>query len=293
MMNYQIEWIYEKGVRPINEDAYIISQEEGLFAVIDGATGLGGLPGSLAATTIKETIEKATSFNSLFERTIYANQILGQKTKETAQVKSIDEIPKEKRSSCGIAAIKINQETMQFEFVHAGDCMLFLELENGDIRTITYDYISSLDTIAISKYHQLLKEASKAGVINEEISNSARMEIQDILVQNRRMLNTFNGYGILDGSDEVVHFIEHGTISLNRVKKILLLSDGLGWPIQKAGGQDSWGETAKIAFKKGVKGLFDGVNQLEQQDPFCLAYPRLKKSDDKSGILISLNHRQS
>jgi serine/threonine protein phosphatase PrpC len=287
-MNYNVEWVYEKGVRDINEDDYIIDNNEGLFAVIDGATGLGGLPGTLAAKTIKDSLIDTSPVNSLLDRTLQANQILGQKVKELANVDSLDVIPKEIRSSCGIAAIKINLEMARLDYVQAGDCMLFLQLENDDIRMVTYDYLSELDSKAISKLHLFIQEASINGEITEETLIAARKEIQDILVKNRKKLNSINGYPILDGSSSVVHFMESGTVSLNRVKKILLLSDGLQWPVQKAGGQQSWLTTAQLTFEKGLHYLLNEVVQLEDQDPYCLKYPRLKKADDKTGILINL-----
>jgi len=200
----------------------------------------------------------------------------------------MNEISKEKRSSCGIAAIKIIQETLQVEFVHSGDCMLFFQLDDGEIRAITYDHLSRLDSIAILKFHQLLTQASKDKEIDENIFRECRTAIHDILVENRRKMNTKEGYGVLDGSKEADDHIEYGLLSLKRVKKILLLSDGLQLPTKKASGQQAWLETAEFAFQVGLDHLFNHIQTLETGDPFCIEYPRLKPADDKTGILIHL-----
>ncbi|MCS0670389.1 hypothetical protein [Cytobacillus firmus] len=52
--------VYQKGNRDINEDAIVVDTNKNIFAVIDGATGLGGLPGSLASSIMKEALEKDT-----------------------------------------------------------------------------------------------------------------------------------------------------------------------------------------------------------------------------------------
>ncbi|WP_203553550.1 protein phosphatase 2C domain-containing protein [Bacillus sp. B15-48] len=284
----QIEYIHEKGSNHTNEDAYILKREEGLFAVIDGATGLGGLPGSLAATTIKDSIEEMPLSKSLIESTQLANKILGQKTLKVTKAQSMKDILKERRSSCGLAAVKITKDTLQMEYVQTGDCMLFLQLTNGDIRMISYDHLSPLDSVSISKFHHLLRLRSKDVEMNESIFQECRGEILDTLVENRRKMNTSEGYGVLDGSRDANEHIEYGLLSLKKVKKILLLSDGLQLPTKKASGQQAWLETASFAFKSGLAQLYNHVHHLETGDPYCLAYPRLKLADDKTGILISL-----
>lgn len=285
----QVDYIYKIGSNSINEDAYILNRDEGLFAVIDGATGLGGLPGSFAANTIKDTITDSTLSTSLLERTTLANEILGKKTLEVTKAESMDEIPKEKRSSCGIAAIKINKATLQAEFVHSGDCMLFFQLENGEIRILTYDHLSPLDSMSIAKFHDLLTDSSKKAEVDKKTFEQCRENIHELLVENRRKLNTNQGYGVLDGSQEAGDHIEYGRVSLKRVKNILLLSDGLQLPTTKATGQQAWLETAALAFQIGLDTLFKHIQNVEVGDPYCLKYPRLKPSDDKTGIMIHLN----
>ena len=60
-MIQSIEYTYQKGSNPNNEDAYVLDENRKIFAAIDGATGLGGLPGDLAATIVKRSIENSSS----------------------------------------------------------------------------------------------------------------------------------------------------------------------------------------------------------------------------------------
>jgi len=45
--------VYEKGVGQINEDAYSINNGAAIYAVMDGATGLEGIPGYVASQAVQ------------------------------------------------------------------------------------------------------------------------------------------------------------------------------------------------------------------------------------------------
>lgn len=105
-----------------------------------------------------------------------------------------------------------------------------------------------------------------------------------MLKENRNKLNTPNGYGIIDGSSEALSYLECGSVPLINVDKILLLSDGLKLHKEESG----WLKSAELAFEKGVAELYQTIQTEEEMDPACYLYPRLKKHDDKTGILIHL-----
>ncbi|WP_390356501.1 hypothetical protein [Virgibacillus halophilus] len=149
---------------------------------------------------------------------------------------------------------------------------------------ITYDLLQELDTIAIQK--MATKRAEKAS--EGQDLQSLRKMVEPILLQNRLKANTLGGYSVIDGSTEALDFLERGRVSLNRVSKILLVSDGLFLP-HKLEGTEPWLKTASLAFSEGIQGLVTEVKRREEVDPECKIYPRLKKLDDKTGILIELS----
>jgi hypothetical protein len=119
--------------------------------------------------------------------------------------------------------------------------------------------------------------------------NTIRAEILPTLIENRRKLNTINGYNVIDGSPEAMDYLEYGRVSLQNIDKILLLSDGLQLPSQNPTVEHSiWNESAKYAFDHGIEALKNYIIQLEQSEKICIKYPRLKPADDKTGILINL-----
>ncbi|WP_226086082.1 protein phosphatase 2C domain-containing protein [Mesobacillus sp. S13] len=285
-MHKKVEKVYEIGINKVNEDDFILDQNNNIYAVIDGATGLGGLSGKIASSIIKEGLLLDENQGTLLEKAEFANRLLGKRTVELTNKESMSHLPKEQRSSCGIAAVKIKMEQSKMEYIHAGDCMLFIQYTDGSVRSLTKDHISPLDSIAITEFERLLKtnlsDLSDVSIEQaKEILDRERTGILDLLRENRAKLNTLGGYGILDGSEDATQFIEYGIISLNRVHQILLLSDGLQIP------SCSWEETAGFAFDNGLEPLLKKINDLEMNDLLCLNYPRLKIADDKTGILLT------
>lgn len=112
---------------------------------------------------------------------------------------SFDKIPKEARSSCGVAAIKLKSNRL--EFIHAGDCMIFIEQTNGEIRHLTYDHLSKLDSASIRLFHQTLLSTTDIEAIgdrwnDEQITSKlgeARQKVMPLILENRRKLNTSTG----------------------------------------------------------------------------------------------------
>ncbi|OUM84399.1 MAG: hypothetical protein BAA01_00815 [Bacillus thermozeamaize] len=288
----KIDIVYLKGVNEVNEDAYVADEQKGVYAVIDGATGLDGLSGKLAAETIQNALQKMCATDSLLESVLKGNQTLGALAANEYGVSSISEIPKEKRSSCGMAAIRIRDGRM--DYVHAGDCMLFLQYEDGTIRHLTHDHLFRLDACSIAelkkRWDSKLQPGENPNHWEPEKMSSAfkkiREEIKPVLKENRNKLNTPQGYCALDGSDEVPRHIEYGSVNLFHVKKILLLSDGLQLIHIEGSGFKVWDETARFAFQHGLRQLEKTVTAMELDDPACFTYPRLKPADDKTGILI-------
>jgi serine/threonine protein phosphatase PrpC len=75
-----IDTIYPNGNRSINEDSYVIRNDNQIFAVFDGATGIGGLSGDIASGILCEALEVENG--DIFARILKGNENLGKKTVE-------------------------------------------------------------------------------------------------------------------------------------------------------------------------------------------------------------------
>lgn len=289
----KVTTIHEKGSNAKNEDRYSVDTTNNYFAVIDGATGLGGFGGDIASETIKQEMEKQIQSGAqVIDALMYANRSLLCHYRESDPGFDIHSLAKEKRSSAGLAALQLSKH--QMSYVHAGDCMIFLGFHNGDIHHVTYDHLAKLDNQAIQAMYKYgmekLKKDEDPNAWPEEHLRSFlkdnRNDVEDILVANRRKMNTADGYGIIDGSDSSETYINTGTVQLHGVRSILLLSDGLQIHKEPHSAANAWQDSAHIAFSKGLDELYQIINMQEQNDPACVNYPRLKTADDKTGILI-------
>ncbi|MBM7097552.1 protein phosphatase 2C family protein [Bacillus sp. H-16] len=294
----KIDFVYRKGVGKENEDQYLM-REDRIFAVIDGATALKpfSFSGSMASKCVQNTLMKLNIEMNVLEMMKSANEQVGKSVYQYSK-KYVEELKPEERSTCGCALVKLNytnQEHSVMQYAHVGDCMVFLLYSNGQIRKITYDHIDKLDIGAIKSSLNYKKEffsKHKNNNMNSEeiiqLNRIAREHINDLLIKNRRELNTHKGYGIIDGSEHTTRFIESGVIPIMDAEQILILSDGLQLPNSLDEERDNWMETAEYAFQNGLKDLESEVIRREKEDPNCTKYPRLKSADDKTGICIQL-----
>lgn len=307
-LHFCVKKVYKRGTALKNEDAYVVDLEKLLFAVIDGATNLDKsetASGAVVANSVRNTLISWDGTGTLLEAVLKANEIIGTITKPDMNLPSdenckLSGVSKLAQSSCGLAAVKLHSENgkdlEKLSFVHAGDCMIFVQYKDNSIRTLTYDHISKLDKQAIElhtkEWNNRLKNNENPNRFSQkDIKHNLkeiRKKILPLLQHNRKMMNTPEGYGILDGSAEAEKYLEHGTIGMRFIKKILLLSDGLQLPYEKASNQELWIESAQYAFDNGLESLMEQIIHLENTDPACFLYPRLKPADDKTGILISI-----
>ena len=96
-----------------------------------------------------------------------ANQALKEETEHLTKIK-LDQVPKFERSTCGIAAIQLNNEN-NLHYIASGDCMIFLEHKDGTIRSLTFDHLDRLDTKAIAAFQDLLAE--EANIIGSPLNS--------------------------------------------------------------------------------------------------------------------------
>lgn len=282
-MQYTVEHIYAKGVGQTNEDACFIDEAAHRFAVIDGATGLSKLSGEIAARKLKEAL--GATEKSLRDCLHLANELL-QKEMLAAKV-DVFALSKSERSTCGFVAIELKGNRL--EYMHAGDCMLFIRYMDGQVREVTYDHLAKLDGVSIAQMHEKIKQMLDGGhPESSDVVKEARSQIQSTIVANRNLLNSMEGYGVFDGTEEALAFMDFGNIALQNVEQILLVSDGLQLPSHKVMNPDAWIETANYAFTHGLQALYEKVVELENEDPHLVKYPRLKFSDDKTGILLKM-----
>lgn len=204
------------------EDAYALNTDAQVYGVLDGATPLvsfmdneGHNGAYLAADLFKKHLERVTKRDSLNRCLAIANEALYHQ-----MIAHDVEIQKgyERWTTC-VAAIKI--EGSKLSFAQLGDCMILASYRDGSKRVLTKDTVKGISERAKKKRAALRKQGMD---VPDESIFSDRLET---LRFNRSLANIEDGYTVADGMPEAINSIQSGSLSLNDVQEILILSDGL------------------------------------------------------------------
>lgn len=264
----RIEKITEKGSKKINEDEYLI--KDNLFSVFDGATSLCGFKTKTGKTGGKIASETAKNIfsgnnNSLLDLAKKVNNKINQKMINH----NVDISKKENRWCVCVAAIRLHENNL--EYLRIGDTSIFIEYKDGKRKLIKGKDIDI----------ESLKLCNRLSI--KRVKN-IRERIIPQLLKVRRKQNI--KYGVLNGEKKAMNFIKTGKLPLKNIKFILLFTDGLMLPRKNPELKHNWKDFIYLLKSKGLKGLLKEIRKIEDLDPYCWKYPRLKQKDDATGILI-------
>ncbi len=285
--------IYEDGINKELEDAYVSDTKNNRFAVIDGESGFDLFSGAEAAHIVRRFLLDKTYENDSLDHILRAANMEMRRTKKGRMLwDDFADIKKHTRNCCSVAAVQIRDD--QLHYIQTGNCMIFVQYENGTIRSITYDHKAKMQEKYIRKWKGTFNTLKKTLRLNysekklDQCYENARTLIQPFHMQYRESVNTYKGYGTIDGSRESSDFWDKGSIPLMDMKKIALVTDGLQLLSHKPPGYERWMDTAKHIFNRGLKSACSKNIIMEKNDPYCLQYPRVERSDDKTGILLEV-----
>ncbi|WP_079479253.1 protein phosphatase 2C domain-containing protein [Halobacillus salinus] len=207
------------------EDALTMNKGAGVYAVFDGATPLVPFRDSddhngayLASNTFKRHFDQMEEGDSLKGVIKEANRDLRQQMISA----NIDLSKGYERWTTCVAAVKI--EDSHFEYAHLGDCMIIIEDKNGEKVILTEDTVEGISERARKKRG----DDRKRGVsVPEESYFKDRIEA---LKYNRTLANMEGGYTVADGMPAAIDALQAGNVSMEKVREILILSDGLFHP---------------------------------------------------------------
>ena len=164
------------------------------------------------------------------------------------------------------------------DYLLLGDCTLMFKNNNNEIKYIKDETLDHLDGIVIEF---MTREKKKNSISHIE----ARELAMDLLVKHRSLKNKPNGYWSLGFSKESAEKAKVGKEKLEKESKILLMSDGFSILFNKYT-KVKKEEIFDIIEQEGLKSCYKLIREIEDNDPECIQYPRLKKSDDSSAIFI-------
>lgn len=270
MRALQADYLHEQGTGVMNEDSVLVNGT--LFGVFDGATSLdkrtfsdGVTGGYLASTIAGEVFSRNDA--PLFELTQKANTAI--LTEMVAE--GVDVSKKENLWSTSMAVGRVKNG--RFDWVQSGDSLILVIYEDHTHELLVRHYDHDVETLTLWKE----TAAERPGTILEELNAQIR--------KVRAGMNIT--YGVLNGEEEALSFLNHGSVALDGVKHILLFTDGLFIPREDPEAANDFETWVSLFLDKGLQGVRDHVRSLEQTDPGCRRFPRFKTHDDIAAIALS------
>lgn len=277
----KFEWeIINKSIKKVNED--ITYADEDMAWVLDGATGL-----------IEKNLTSSESDARWFvnEWDKYLKDNLKDKCRTIREIVlegigiirerfykecGLDYIEEIKRPSASISIVRKNGEII--EYFMLGDCTLLIKDIYNNVSKIKDKSLEKFDNRAISEMIKVRDENNISWI-------EARKIIKPILIENRLLKNTQDGYWILEFDKEAVNHCIEGRLVANEIKNLALMSDGFSAIIDtyKYCNED---ELIERLIKLGVENTYELIREIEEEDKDILKYYRLKKGDDSSIVFI-------
>lgn len=273
-----------KGDGAHNEDVY--GAENDFAWVLDGATGIADSSITNHTSDAGWYVERVD--NEL--RNVIRKQP-GVHTQELLR-KAIKAVAEDYR-----AAIK-NQEEPLFapsaafamlrvqghgvEFSGLGDCAALFTNKDGSIGYFEGDQGEAIDKQSIQRLITEQTKTPDAG--HEEIVD----RIKPFLRRNRSRMNTPEGYWILSFSEASLNHTYTQRTELDPRKPVILMSDGFTRLLQMLDGMNQE-KLYQAILSKGVHSTGALLREIESKDSSCRRYPRFKKSDDATCVVVSLS----
>ena len=252
--------------REYNEDTFGFTNR--VVFVIDGATGLGENNYMLEGDDAKWFVENVANYLIMHAESMPIVECLSEICskllvlyREKNNVNDASIMP----SSC-ISLFKINSD--EIEYFGLGDSVGTYEL--------LYDQkLIDLDNTAIAKMVEISKDKNISPI-------EARAYIQDILLYNRGLMNTDEGYYSLELTGKGLSNSICKSWDISKVKNVCCMSDGF-YEIIDFGLYDDMKKVV-CALKDDCDTVFKQLYNAQQEDALGFKVPRFKLRDDTTVV---------
>jgi len=268
----QITQITDQGSGALNED--VLLQEKNLFGVFDGASSLvpyfnaDGKTGGKLAADIAYQIFQQNPIN-LSQAIKEANEAI-----HAAELKAgIDVDHKEGLWGTTVSVVRLQDS--RAEYIKIGNSPILVINADGNCQLMGEDDKHDLETLLLWQKLALKKIADPWKSMEE---------------QNRKVRRKVNEtYGVLNGEKRAEYFIQSGSMPLEGVRAIIILSDGFLIPKEDPHQEERWESFKQLYLSGGLPLLLNEIRRLETIDLDAWKYPRLKRHDDASAMAIEFN----
>jgi hypothetical protein len=263
-----------------NEDAWGGSGDA--IWVLDGATGVVASPHLSSpsdAAWFAGQISSALSdeLASAPPSTIGAIAAAAARAAEAARgIRDIDALPIFELPCASLALVR-GMDGGRLEFANLGDCRLIWRAGDGPVQAFGTCGVAELDARLDA---QIARDLAR-GLSPEAV----RLAAKALAREHRKLINTREGYWILDLSGAGVPHLEVEARHPEGPVELMLMSDGFYRLLELYRTHDYDG-LMREAREAGLVALHDRLRAIEAADPECRAYPRNKPRDDATAVLL-------
>jgi len=161
-----------------------------------------------------------------------------------------------------------------------GDCKILLRQPDGRVETFDQSSVAPFD----AKVVEALRAIQAGG---ETALSNITPRLTPLLRENRLWKNRPDGYGVLTADPACLTFAETARRPAADATHLLLATDGF-YRLVDTYRMLTAGELMQAALERGLAPLYAALRRLEDSDPECLAFPRLKARDDATAILVGV-----
>jgi hypothetical protein len=271
------------GPTAINEDAFGVYPDPGIPLaawVLDGVTGLNDrllLPGPSDAAWFVQQVQEilpALLVNEL-ERPVPA---LVRALAARIALAWLDEGGADggETPAASFAMVRILDD--ELEITRLGDCSVLVERRNGCVEVLRNSALERLEAHVLRAIIELR---------NEGMDDLARIQTRMLpaLREQRTGRNHAGGYGVLAPEQECLDMLRIERVPAAAVRRILLASDGY-YRLVDVYGSLRDAELIQRTEEQGAQAVLETLRAIEEADPNGARYPRLKRSDDATAVLL-------
>lgn len=153
-----------------------------------------------------------------------------------------------------------------------GDCKAYFFMKNGEVVTVRGTVLDELDHMITSRLAEIRDTRGM------DVCDAMKLpEIKELLLVNRKKMNTPEGYRILSFGMKPFCESEAKVFEASQVDRIVMHSDGFDHLAEelKSEGAD-------------LGALYAELRKIENEDNLLNKYPRFKISDDASAMIIKV-----
>jgi hypothetical protein len=170
----------------------------------------------------------------------------------------------------------------EIEITRLGDCSVLVERRNGCVEVLRNSALERLEAHILRAIIELR---------NDGMDDLAQIQARMLpaLREQRTGRNHAGGYGVLAPEQECLDMLRIERVPAAAVHRILLASDGYYRMVDVYGSlRDA--ELIQRTEDHGAEAVLEKLRAIEEADPNGARYPRLKRSDDATAVLLKVEH---